>query len=607
MRRADPHAAGLVRRFLVERVRPYWGLQVEIGVCLLLVTLLELVDPLILRAVIDNALGDGSRGLLALLVGLLGLALVFRVGFRLLSVWLFSYSGLRILFEFRQKAFEHVTRLSTYFFRGERAGDILARLTSDIDVLQTAAAHTVVKALQDALTIAFILAALVWLDARLTLILLLVYPLLGLALARINRRLRFEGIRARDAIGDLFTFLSERIDNMRVVQEFRREKAEARGHVRASRPVIDANLKLSFIGAGQVSLADLMSTSAFIVVFLLGGYRVLAGSLTVGTLVAFYALAQRLYRPISQLIDVNVDLQIARASLARVYELLDTEPEVQEAPDATVPAPIRGAIRLDGVGLRWPDGTLACRDVTLRVEPGQRVALVGPSGGGKSTLAAMLARALDPQTGALAIDGLDLRRWKLRELRQTVGLVPQETLLFHDTLAANLRLARRDASDAELVDALESVMLGPFLAGLPDGLGTIIGEHGLRLSGGERQRLALARALLKAPVVHVLDEATSALDPLTERRVLRGYYERAAGRTVILIAHRLTSVTDCDRIFVIEAGHLVESGSHAELYGAGGLYRRLFDEQAQGLEIAREPGALARHCDVAPDLGAEAV
>lgn len=587
MKRADPHRRGLVLRFFRECVRPYLGLQIEIGVCLLVGVAMRLVDPILLKVIIDRALGDSDFTLLVILVTVLGVVLLFRVAFHVVSVWLFSYSGLRILFDLRQRVFEHVERLSLFFFRGERTGDILARLTSDIDVLQRAAAHTVVHAAQDVLTLLGIFTILFWLDPLLTLVLLAVYPLLIFGLSRINGLLRDESGRAREAISDLFSFLDERLVAMRLVQEFRREKAEARRHVEVSRPWIATNLRLSVLGAWQVSLADLMATGAFIVVFLLGGARTLSGQLSVGGLVAFYTLAVRLYRPISGLIDINIDLQIARASLARVYELLDSPPQVEEAPDATTPPRIAGEIRIEGVSLTWPDGTRGLDGVDVSVASGQVVAFVGPSGGGKSTLAALLGRYIDPQQGTVLVDGLDVRKWKLKALRGAVGLVPQETQLFHDTLAANLRLARPRASDEALVEALRDAGLDEFLGALPEGLNTVVGEHGMRLSGGERQRLALARALLKDPAIHVLDETTSALDPETERRVLERYFEKVRGRTVILIAHRLTSVTDADRIFVLHQGRIVESGTHDELYAGNGLYRRLFDYQLRKPETAR--------------------
>lgn len=571
---------GLVRRFFRERVRPYLGLQLEIGACLIALVLLELVDPLILRAIIDRALGDGDTGLLLALVGVLLLVMVFRIGFRLISVWLFSYSGLRIVFDFRQKAFEHVSRLSPYTLRGDHAGDTLARLTSDIDVLQRAAAHTVTRAAQDLLTIGGILLVLLWLDARLTLLLLLVYPLLVLVLLRINTRVQREGMRARVAMGGLYTFLEERLGAIRLIQEYRRQKAEARRHIGVSRPVISSNLALSVWAAGQISLADLMTTAAFGVVFLVGGHHVLDGRLSLGTLVAYYTLATRLYRPISLLIDVNVDLQVARAALARVYELLDRKPDIEDRTDATpLVAPV-GGFELSGVGLTWPDGTRVLDDVSLSIAPGQRVAVVGTSGGGKSTLAALMTRFLDPERGSVRLDGRDLRTVTLASLRRAVGLVPQETQLFHDTLAANLRMAQPRATDDELRAALRVACLEDFLAGLPEGLDTLVGEEGLRLSGGERQRLALARALLKAPRAYILDESTSALDPRTERAVLTRFAEATAGCTVVVIAHRLTTVTEMDRIFVVGRGRLLESGTHAELYALGGAYRDLWDGQS---------------------------
>ena len=579
MKQADPHRRGLVRRFFAAFVRPYLGLQVEIGLCLIVGVVLGLVDPLVLRAIIDRALGDGDRQALFLLTGLLALVLVFRIAFRILATWLYSYSGLRILLDLRSRLFAHVERLSPYFFRGERFGDILSRLTADVDVLQQAAAHTLVNAASDALTVLGILAILVWLDPILTAALLLAYPLLLLLLARVNRDLRDEGRRAREAYGDLFSFFEERLTGMRLVQEHQREKAEARRHLRVSRPLIRSNLALSMFGAWQTALADLVNTGAFVLVFLAGGTRVLAGALSVGSLVAYYTLATRLLRPIGGLIEVNVDLQVARASLARIFELLDQAPTILEEPAARAPARIRGEIALNGVGLTWPDGTVALRGVEISIPAGGVVALVGPSGSGKSTLAALLPRYLDPQTGAVILDGVDARSWPLRDLRRSIGLVPQETQLFHDTLAANLRLASRRASDVELMQALEAAGLGEFVRSAPAGLATMVGEQGLRLSGGERQRLAIARALLKSPAVYVLDEATSALDPRTERQVLSQFLDRVRGSTVVLIAHRLTSLVGVDRIFVLSDGAIVGSGAHDELYRSGGLYRQLYDDQ----------------------------
>ncbi len=582
MRRADPHARGLIRRFFAAFVRPYFALQVEIGICLVVGVVLGLVDPLVLRAIIDRALGDGDRQLLFLLSGLLALVLVFRVAFRILATWLYSYSGLRILFDVRSRVFRHVERLSPYFFRGERFGDILSRLTSDVDLLQQTAAHTLVNAASDGLTVLGILAILFWLDPVLTLALLLAYPLLLLLLVRVNRKVRDEGRRAREAYGNLFSFLEERLTGIRLVQEHLRETAEARGHVRVSRPLIRSNLALSMFGAWQVALADLVNTGAFVLVFLAGGSRVLAGALSVGSLVAYYTLATRLLRPIGGLIEVNVDLQVARAALARIFELLDQVPEIREESGARAPAAIRGEVVLEGVGLAWSDGTVALHGVDLKIPAGGVVAIVGPSGGGKSTLAALLPRYLDPQTGEVILDGLDVRRWPLGDLRRNVGFVPQETQLFHDTLAANLRLASRRATDAQILEAVEIAGLGDFVRAAPLGLETVVGEQGLRLSGGERQRLAIARALLKAPTVYILDEATSALDPRTERQVLSRFLDRVRGRTVVLIAHRLTSLVGVDRIFVLSEGGIAASGTHDDLHRAGGLYRRLYDDQMRG-------------------------
>lgn len=575
---------GLFRRFVADAIRPYTGLQVRIGLCLLATVVFDLVDPLILKGLLDRGIAGRDRRALVVFSALLAGTFAVRTVFRLVTVWLYSYAGLRILFDMRQRLFTHALSLSPYFYRGERQGDILARLTADVDVLQQAAATTIVNAVRDILTIVAVVGLLVWLDPWLTLLLLAVYPFLYFGARRINHRLRTLGLAAREAYGGMFSFLDEHLGGVRLVQEYRRERAALRGYVHASRPVLDTNIRLSVWSAGQIALADIAATVALILVFFVGGERALAGSLSVGSLVAYYTLASRLFRPISGLIDVNVNLQVARGALLRLYSFLDEPRDLPEAAGAAAPELRTGALAFDDVTLRWPDGTCGLDRVSLAIEPGQVVALVGPSGSGKSTLAALAARYLDPTAGTVRLAGQDVRAWPLAALRETVGLVPQEALLFHDSLGANLRLARRGATEADLRAALDDAGLAEFVAALPEGLETTVGEQGLRLSGGERQRLALARALLKDPLVHLLDESTSALDPRTERRVVDRFLARAAGRTVVFVAHRLSSVTFADRIVVLDGGRVVEDGPHAALYAAGGLYRRLWDDQQRSVE-----------------------
>jgi ATP-binding cassette subfamily B protein len=565
-------------RFFREFVRPYWSLQLEIALCLAVGVVLSLADPLILKAIIDRALGDGDSGMLVVLVSLLVGVLSFRVAFRILTARLTSYSGLRVLFDLRQRAFEHVLRLSPYHLRGERSGDVLARLTSDIDILYRAAAQLLASGAQDALNLVAISVTLFFLDPFLASILLLGYPPLALALWKVNQRVRVESTHARSAIANVYAYLEERLNAVRLVREFRRERAEARAHVRVSRPWIQHNVRLSVIGSVQTAFGDVMISGALALVFLLGGLRAIEGALSLGGLVAFYTLAVRLQRPVTQLIDFNVELQVARAALVRVFGLLDLEPDVREAPDALAPALVRGALRFEGVVVER-EGKRVLDGVDLELAPGSVVALVGPSGAGKSTLAALIARHLDPDRGRVVLDELDLKRWKLAPLRRAVAVVPQETQLFHDTLAGNLRFARANATDDELRAALLEVELGPLLGELANGLDTTLGEQGMRLSGGERQRVALARALLDPRPVTVFDEATSALDSSTERVVLERLLARSRSRTSIVIAHRLGSLVGVDRIVVMSAGRVVESGTHRELFAKNGLYRKLWDDQ----------------------------
>ncbi len=569
---------GLFRRFLREHVAPYWLLQAQIAVCVLVQVALELVDPLILRAVIDHAIGDGDFELLVLLSCLLAGSLLFRVAFRVVSTWLYSYGGLRVLFDLRRRAYERVQDLSPYELSGERRGDVLARLTSDVDVLQRAAVYTIVHGVQHVLVIAGVWTVLVLLDARLAGLLALLYPALAALLWVLNRSLRSESEAARESVGQLYEFLDERIGAVRLIQQFRRQRAQLKRLVSISRAWIRSHLKLSVLASMQVSLADVMLSAAPILVFLFGGARVLEGTLSIGALIAFYTLAGRLHRPVSLLIDINVELHSARAALRRVYELIDQDGGLREPAHPQAPSQVRGEFVLEHVDFRWAEQRVLS-DVSLRIAAGERIALVGASGSGKSTLAALLSRFLDPAGGAVRLDGVELRQWPLARLRRAVGVAPQEPQLFHTSLRDNLLLAAPHASDAELRAVLECVQLGAFVDASAEGLDTPVGEGGLRLSGGERQRVALARVLLARPDVLVLDEATSALDPRTERLVLANVIERMRGHTLVMVAHRLTSIQDCDRIFVLEGGRLVESGAHEQLHAQGGVYRELYDQQ----------------------------
>ncbi len=575
---ATHNSRGLFRRFLREHVAPYWLLQAQIAVCVLVQVALELADPLILRAVIDHAIGDGDSELLVLLCALLAGSLLFRVAFRIVSTWLYSYGGLRVLFDLRRRAYERVQDLSPYELSGERRGDVLARLTSDVDVLQRAAVYTIVHGAQHVLVIAGVWTVLVLLDAQLAGVLALLYPALAALLWLLNRSLRNESEAARESVGRLYEFLDERIGAVRLIQQFRRQRAQLKQLVSISRAWIRSHLRLSVLASLQVSLADVMLSAAPILVFLFGGARVLEGTLSIGALIAFYTLAGRLHRPVSLLIDINVELHSARAALRRVYELIDQDGGLREPVPPHDPPQVRGEFVLERVDFRWGEQRVLS-DVSLRIAPGERIAIVGASGSGKSTLAALVSRFLDPSGGAVRLDGLDLRRWPLARLRRAVGVAPQEPQLFHTSLRDNLLLAAPHASAAQLREVLELVQLGAFVDASAAGLDTPVGESGLRLSGGERQRVALARALLARPEVLVLDEATSALDPRTERLVLDAVVERMRGRTLIMVAHRLTSIQDCDRILVLEGGRLVESGAHVELYARGGVYRELYDQQ----------------------------
>jgi ATP-binding cassette subfamily B protein len=461
------------------------------------------------------------------------------------------------------------------FYDREKAGVVVSRMTSDVDSLGELVQMGLLMFVSNGLLLVISVAVLAAVSWELLLLCAIALPGVVIASIKFQRDSNDAYLEVRDGIGDTLSHLQEGIAGVRVVQAFGREDLEASRFRRRSRGLYDAHMRSVRISAWYLPVIELAGLATTAVAVGVGGWWVHEGRLTVGTVTFFVLALSNLFEPVQQLSQLFNMVQSAGAALHKLYDLLDTPVEVAERPGA-VDLPGQGAVVLDGVGFAYAGGPPVLRDVDLRIEHGTRLALVGPTGAGKSTLAKLVARLYDPTEGAVRYGGVDLRDASLRSLRQRIVVVPQEGFLFNGTIAENLRIARPDATDAEVMAALADIGVAERFEALPEGLRTEVRERGSRLSAGERQLVSLARVALADPAVLVLDEATSNLDPGTEAVVEHALGRLMEGRTVIVVAHRLSTAQRADLVAVIAGGHLVELGAHDELVARGGRYADLF-------------------------------
>jgi ATP-binding cassette subfamily B protein len=480
-----------------------------------------------------------------------------------------------ILFDMRLAVYRHLQGLSPRFYARTALGDVLARVNNDVGEIQRVAAESLLAWVGNALFLIGSIAAMFWLDARLALVGLALVPVSVWALSRVRAQLA-ERVRAvREASAAVGSFLIETLQGMRLVVTSNAQAREVERFGRKNAAFIGALMSMQLWSYLAGSVPGLILSLGYAGVFVYGGQRVIGGALSLGAFVAFMAYQMRLLQPVQALMGLYASLATVQVSLARVHELLDTRPEVVEAATPVRLERVSGAIEFDRVSLDLGRGQLLS-SVSFSIAPGETLALVGPSGSGKSTIADLLLRLVDPDAGAVRLDGRDLRTLSLQDLRRHVVLVDQEPFVFHATMAENIRYARPEASDAEVRNAARDAGIDAFIANLPDGYVTIAGERGAALSAGERQRLAIARALVANPSVLVLDEPTAALDPAKEQEVLAGYMSRLRGRTTILITHRLAAASVADRVLVLSDREIVEQGRAGDLQARGGAFAALF-------------------------------
>lgn len=542
----------------------------------LISTALSLYQPLLSRDLVDKALIGHDSGSLVRIVVLFAAITVISFALNVVSGLRYTRVSADILFEMRLDMYRHLQRLSPRFYAKTRFGDIMSRINNDVGEIQRIAAE---MALAWVGNIAFLIGTaviLAWINALLFGVSIAVALLSLWALVAYRRRLEQQVAEMRQRSADMGSFLVETIQGMKLVVTSNAQEREVGRFKERNDAFVDKLMsmqRLSYLSGG---LPGLILSGGVAFVFLYGGRQVMSGAMTLGYFVAFMAYQMRLLSPIQGLMGLYTGLATVRVSLRRVSDVLDARPDVVEHADAKPLVAVRGEIAFDDVTLSFDRGAPVLEHLTFTVKPGETLAVVGPSGSGKSTIADLMLRLLDPDDGTVRLDGHDLRRVRLEDLRRVVALVDQEPTIMHASIAENLRYARPDASDGDLERAAEEAALLPFIERLPEKFNTVVGERGMALSAGERQRIAIARALLSDPSVLVLDEPTSALDPVAEAHVVAGYRGTARARTTIVITHRLELACQADRVVVLDGARVVEQGSPHELRALQGAFHELF-------------------------------
>ncbi|HET7599873.1 MAG TPA: ABC transporter ATP-binding protein, partial [Gemmatimonadales bacterium] len=561
----------------------YKGATASAVALLLLGATLTLVPPALTQRALDVAIPHRDLGLLATLAALYAASLAVEFLAEYGQTLLTTYIGQRVMYDLRMQIFGHLQRLSIPYFDRHPVGRLMTRVTSDVETLNELFSSGVVTVFGDVFTLIAIMVMMLATDWRLALVAFAVIPLVWLTATIFRRRVReaFGQIRVR--LARLNSYLQEQLSGMRVVQLFGREAAAARDFERVNRRHLDAHLRSITIYAVFFPVIEVLTAVALALLLWYGGLRTLQGTLTVGVLAAFIQLTRRFFQPLQDLSEKFNLLQSAMASSERVFRLLDESVTVPEpAHPAPLPKPVRGEVAFEGVWFRYDEaGPWVLRDVSFVASPGETVALVGHTGAGKTTIVSLLLRFYDPQRGRITVDGVDVRALSTRDLRSLIGFVQQDLFLFSGDVLHNLTLdAPVPAAAAEA--AARQVGAHRFIERLPRGYHHVLGERGRSLSVGERQLLSFARALAMDPRILVLDEATSSVDAEAEAQIQRAIAELMAGRTSLVVAHRLSTILHADRILVLHHGEIRERGSHRELLAQGGLYARLYQLQLQG-------------------------
>lgn len=574
-------------RRLLGFLWPHWKVLLAAVICMVAVSGSNLIVPWIIKDIVDEVLAEKNIQMLYWIIAAILVIFLIRGFTTFGNRFLMGYIGQRVVTDLRKRLFAHLQRLSISYYDKRRTGEIMSNLTNDIGALQNAIVDNFVSLVQESAIFIGSFVSMVYLQWKLTVLCLVIVPMVTFIIKFFGKKLRRSGKNVQERIADVTSMLQEVIQGVRIVRSFNRSDYEIRRFDAVNEANFKANIRTIRQSSQLTPFVEFFSAIAITVIIWYGGLSVIDGIMTSGELIAFLIYAINLANPTRRIAEVIGNIQKSLGAADRVFAILDTEPEVQEKPGAGQLTVREGRVEFRHVAFSYEPEHPVLTDISFTAEPGQTVAIVGPSGAGKTTIANILPRFYDVTGGAVLIDGTDIRDVTLGSLRDQIGLVPQDTLLFNTTIRENILYGRLDATDEEVWEAVRAANAEAFVKELPQGIETKVGDRGLVLSGGQRQRIAIARALLKNPSILILDEATSALDTESEKVVQEALDRLMVGRTAFVIAHRLSTIQNADQILVIHHGVIEERGTHDELMAKHGLYHELYTmsiRQAEGTD-----------------------
>ncbi|MBI4188609.1 MAG: ABC transporter ATP-binding protein [Chloroflexi bacterium] len=532
--------------------------------------------PLMIKVITDQITAKNFSGLNTGVLIYLGLVMVMWLG-QYVNTLQLSYAGQGIILKMRTQMFEHLHQLPMSFHDNNKVGKIMSRVQNDVDQLQTLLTQDIMNIIADIVTMAVIIMVMFSMNAQLALITLGVVPVLVLAILIWQNYARRTFIRVRQAIAEVNDNLQESISGVRVTQSLSREGVNLGKFDNVNKAHLDANVDAARAQAFMMPTVQILTDASYVLVLIFGGFQVLAGTMSVGVIIAFLLYIQRFFDPVREVTMLYTDLQRAMASAHRIFELIDVVPDIIDNPGAIELPPIKGEVKFDKVKFSYVPGTEILHDIDLTINPGETVAIAGRTGAGKSSLTSLIARFYEVNGGAVLVDGYDVKSVTQKSLRDKIGIVPQDPYLFSGTVGENIKYGKLDATQDEIVEAAKAAGVHDLITRMSRGYDTAVGERGANLSAGQRQLICLARAILANPPIMILDEATSNVDTNTERIMQESLKRLSKGRTVIIIAHRLSTVTHADRIIILEHGNIIESGNHQSLMAKQGVYYQMFE------------------------------
>lgn len=568
----------------LKYIKPYWKRGLAAGICTIIAAGGTAYLPFVIKDMVDQVLSEKNTTMLNWIVVSIVVVFVIRGIAYYGQSYLMNYVGQRVIIDIRKAVFEKLQRLSMSFYDKHKTGTIMSYVTNDVSALQSAMVENVVEMITETVILVASIVMMLYLDWKLFLVTFCTFPIVLWFIDNFGKRIRKSGSRIQEVTADITSVLQEVASSPRVIKSFVREDYEIDRFDKENLNNFRANMKYAQLSSTLTPTIEFVAAVGVSIILWYGGNSVINGSITAGSLVAFLTYAVNISNPIKRLSRVIGNIQKALAAAQRVFDVLDLPEVIKNAPDAKQLPKVKGDVRFNDVSFAYNENEEVLSHVSFEVKPGEMIAFVGPSGAGKSTVASLLPRFYDATSGSITIDGEDIRKVTLNSLREQVGIVPQETVLFNGSVYDNILYGRLDATREEVEAAAKAANAHDFIMQLPNGYETMLGDRGMNISGGQRQRISIARAILKNPQILILDEATSALDTESERVVQEALDRLMVGRTSFVIAHRLSTIKNADKIMVLEKGQLIEQGTHDELMAMDGLYAHLYKIQYRSKE-----------------------